>query len=153
MIHDLADVKSDNIGEQTRIWQFVVVLEGAVIGKACNICANCFIENEVRLGDRVTVKSGCQLWDGITIEDDVFIGPNATFTNDKVPRSRIKVTNHPRTRVKKGASIGANATILPGLLIGELAVIGAGAVVTCDIPDREIWVGNPARFLRSIDDG
>ena len=134
MIHALSDVQSSNIGENTNIWQFVVVLKGAVIGKNCNICANCFIENDVIVGDNVTVKCGVQLWDGITIEDDVFIGPNATFCNDKYPRSGNKEFLLLRTTVKKGASIGANATILPGVTIGEKAMIAAGAIVTKDVP-------------------
>lgn len=135
MIHALSDVQSSNIGENTNIWQFVVVLKGAVIGKNCNICANCFIENDVIVGDNVTVKCGVQLWDGIRVEDDVFIGPNATFCNDKYPRSGNKEFLLLRTTVKKGASIGANATILPGVTIGEKAMIAAGAIVTKDVPD------------------
>lgn len=135
MIHALSDVQSKNIGENTNIWQFVVVLGGAVIGDNCNICANCFIENDVVVGNHVTVKCGVQLWDGITIEDDVFIGPNATFCNDKYPRSGNKEFLLLRTTVKKGASIGANATILPGVTIGEKAMIAAGAIVTKDVPD------------------
>ena len=135
MIHALSDVQSSNIGENTNIWQFVVVLKGAVLGKNCNICANCFIENDVIVGDNVTVKCGVQLWDGITIEDNVFIGPNATFCNDKYPRSGNKEFLLLRTTVKKGASIGANATILPGVTIGEKAMIAAGAIVTKDVPD------------------
>ncbi|MCH5324691.1 MAG: N-acetyltransferase [Eubacterium sp.] len=134
MIHALSDVQSANIGENTNIWQFVVVLGGAVIGDNCNICANCFIENDVVVGDRVTVKCGVQLWDGITVEDDVFIGPNATFCNDKYPRSGNKNFELLRTTVKKGAAIGANATILPGVTIGENAMIAAGAIVTKDVP-------------------
>ena len=135
MIHALSDVQSKNIGGNTNIWQFVVVLGGAVIGDNCNICANCFIENDVVVGNHVTVKCGVQLWDGITIEDDVFIGPNATFCNDKYPRSGNKEFLLLRTTVKKGASIGANATILPGVTIGEKAMIAAGAIVTKDVPD------------------
>lgn len=134
MIHALSDVQSSNIGENTNIWQFVVVLKGAVIGKNCNICANCFIENDVIVGDNVTVKCGVQLWDGIRVEDDVFIGPNATFCNDKYPRSGNKEFLLLRTTVKKGASIGANATILPGVTIGEKAMVAAGATVTKDVP-------------------
>lgn len=134
MIHALSDVQSSNIGENTNIWQFVVVLKGAVIGKNCNICANCFIENDVIVGDNVTVKCGVQLWDGIRVEDDVFIGPNATFCNDKYPRSGNKNFELLSTVVKKGASIGANATILPGITIGEKAMVAAGATVTKDVP-------------------
>lgn len=134
MIHALSDVQSSNIGENTNIWQFVVVLKGAVIGKNCNICANCFIENDVIVGDNVTVKCGVQLWDGIRVEDDVFIGPNVTFCNDKYPRSGNKNFELLSTVVKKGASIGANATILPGITIGEKAMVAAGATVTKDVP-------------------
>lgn len=134
MIHTLSDVQSSNIGENTNIWQFVVVLKGAVIGKNCNICANCFIENDVIVGDNVTVKCGVQLWDGIRVEDDVFIGPNVTFCNDKYPRSGNKNFELLSTVVKKGASIGANATILPGITIGEKAMVAAGATVTKDVP-------------------
>lgn len=134
MIHTLSDVQSRNIGENTDIWQFTVVLEKAVIGENCNICANCFIENDVVIGNRVTVKCGVQLWDGLRVEDDVFIGPNATFCNDKYPRSGNRNFKLLRTVIKKGASIGANATILPGITIGENALVAAGAVVTKDVP-------------------
>ena len=150
MIHKLADVQSKKIGKDTRVWQFVVILEHAEIGEQCNICSHCFIENQVIVGDRVTVKCGVQLWDGIAIENDVFIGPNVTFTNDKYPRSR----NHKepaKTLIKKGASIGANATILCGITIGENAMIGAGAVVTKDVAANAVVVGNPARVVRPID--
>lgn len=141
MIHRLSDVQSVRIGEGTNIWQFCVVLEGAVIGAECNICANCFIENDVIVGDRVTVKCGVQLWDGLRIEDDVFIGPNVTFCNDKYPKSRNKDFQAQGTTVKRGASIGANATILPGVTIGEGAMIGAGAIVTKDVPPGETVKG------------
>ncbi len=134
MIHILSDVQSENIGENTNIWQFVVVLKNAVIGDSCNICANCFIENDVVIGNRVTVKCGVQLWDGLTVEDDVFIGPNATFCNDKYPKSGNKSFKLLRTTIKRGASIGANSTILPGITIGENALIAAGAIVTRDVP-------------------
>ena len=134
MIHTLSDVQSRNIGKNTNIWQFTVVLENAVIGEGCNICANCFIENDVVIGNRVTVKCGVQLWDGLRVEDDVFIGPNATFCNDKYPRSGNRNFKLLRTVIKKGASIGANATILPGITIGENALVAAGAVVTKDVP-------------------
>lgn len=147
LIHPLSDVQTKNIGEGTRIWQFAVVLAGACIGKNCNICANTFIENDVVLGDNVTVKCGVQLWDGVTIEDDVFLGPNVTFTNDKHPRSKVYPEAFLRTTVKKGASIGANATILPGITIGEGAMVGAGAVVVKDVPPGVTVVGNPARLL------
>jgi len=146
-IHPLADVQTQNIGENTTIWQFCVVLKNAVIGHHCNINCHVFIENDVVIGDRVTIKPGVQVWDGITIEDDVFIGPNVTFTNDLKPRSKQYPEAFLRTVVKKGASIGANATILPGITIGENAFIGAGSVVLRDVPAGTTWVGNPARQI------
>jgi acetyltransferase-like isoleucine patch superfamily enzyme/dTDP-4-dehydrorhamnose 3,5-epimerase-like enzyme len=146
-IHPSADVQSVHIGGETKIWQFCVVLPGARIGSDCNICAHVFIEADVTIGDRVTVKSGVQLWDGVTLEDDVFVGPNATFTNDRRPRSRQHPERFARTRVKQGASIGANATVLPGITIGEHAMVGAGAVVTRDVPDYATVVGNPATII------
>ena len=149
-IHPSSDVQSKQIGEGTRVWQYVVILPGAVIGRDGNICSHCFIENKVVVGDRVTVKCGVQLWDGVTLEDDVFVGPNATFTNDREPRSRNASATLLPTLVKKGASIGANATILPGLTIGEGAMVGAGAVVTKDVPPRTLVVGNPARVVRAL---
>lgn len=147
MIHSLSDVQSSNIGEETNVWQFCIVLKGAVIGSNCNICSHCLIENDVVIGDNVTIKSGVQIWDGISIENDVFIGPNVTFTNDKSPRSKVYPEEFLRTTVHKGASIGANATILPGIKIGKFAMIGAGAVVTKDVPDNVTVVGNPAREI------
>jgi len=126
-------------------------LAGAEIGSDCNICAHCFIENDVVVGDRVTIKNGVQLWDGLRIEDDVFIGPNATFTNDPSPRSKCDFTLL-QTTVKKGASIGANATILPGLTIGTKAMIGAGAVVLSNVPDRAVVVGNPAKIIKYVEE-
>ena len=146
-IHPNSDVQTKQIGEGTRIWQFVVILPGAVIGRDGNICSHCFIENQVVVGDRVTVKCGVQLWDGVTLEDDVFVGPNVTFTNDLQPRSRNAAAKLLPTLVKKGASIGANATILPGLTIGEGAMVGAGSVVTKDVPPGVTVVGNPARLV------
>lgn len=145
-VHPLADVQTDAIGDGTRIWQFAVVLDGATIGRDCNLCAHTFVENGVSIGDRVTLKSGVFLWEGITVEDDVFLGPNATFTNDRFPRSRVAAT-FAETRICKGASIGAGAIVLPGVTIGEGAMIGAGAVVTKSVPAGETWVGNPARRL------
>ena len=145
--HDTAIVESSAIGRGTRIWAFAHVLPGAVIGADCNICDQTFIENDVHIGDRVTIKCGVQLWDGITIEDDVFIGPNATFTNDPYPRSKRHPRQFLRTLVRKGASIGANATLLPGITIGQQAMIGAGAVVTGDVPPLAIVTGNPARIV------
>lgn len=150
MIHKFSDVQTSTIGSETRVWQYVVILPGANIGNYCNICSHCLIENDVRLGDRVTIKSGVQIWDGISIEDDVFIGPNVTFCNDKFPRSQMYQNDLPRTVIKAKASIGANATILPGIIIGEGAMIGAGSVVTKDVPNNAVVVGNPARILRLI---
>ncbi len=144
MIHPLADVQSTDIGDETRIWQFVVVLPGAKIGNECNICSHSFIENDVQIGNRVTVKCGVQLWDGITVEDNVFIGPNVTFTNDTSPRSRQIPAEFRRTILKQGSSIGANATILPGISIGKSAMVGAGAVVTKSVLDFEVVFGNPS---------
>ena len=143
-IHPLSDVKSIKIGQKTRIWQYSVIFENAVIGKDCNICAHTLIENNVKIGNNVTVKSGVFIWDGITVEDNVFIGPSVSFTNDKKPKSKHYPESFLQTIVKEGASIGANATILPGLVIGKGSMIGAGAVVTKDVPDYAIMVGNPA---------
>lgn len=142
--HPTALVATKKIGVGTRIWAFCNILKGATIGKDCNVCDHVFIENKVVVGNRVTIKCGVQLWDGLRVEDDVFVGPNATFTNDKFPRSKKHLKVYPRTLVKKGASIGANATILPGITIGENAMVGAGAVVTKDVPANAIVVGNPA---------
>ena len=146
-------VKSKQIGPNTRIWQFVVILPKARIGADCNICSHVLIENDVIIGDRVTVKSGVQLWDGLRIEDDVFIGPNVTFTNDPFPRSRQYPPTFAVTTVKAGASIGGGATILPGLTIGRGAMVGAGAVVTKSVPDNAVVIGNPARIVRYLGDG
>ncbi|AEB57866.1 WxcM-like protein [Ectopseudomonas mendocina] len=151
-IHPSADVKSHSIGEGTSVWQFVVILAQARIGRDCNINAHCFIENDVVLGDRVTVKCGVYLWDGLRIADDVFIGPNATFTNDRLPRSKQYPDSFPQTVIERGASIGAAAVILPGLTIGAGAMVGAGAVVTRDVPARALVVGNPARIVRYLDE-
>ena len=150
-VHALADVQSDKIGSGTRIWQFCVVLPGAVIGSDCNICSHCFIENDVTIGNRVTVKSGVQLWDGIKLEDDVFVGPNVTFSNDKFPRSKQFQRPVLSTHVCVGASIGAGATILPGVKIGRGTMVGAGAVVTRSVPSNAIVVGNPARIVGYVD--
>ncbi|WP_151763118.1 WxcM-like domain-containing protein [Acinetobacter nosocomialis] len=143
-IHPLSDVKSKNIGQKTKVWQYSVILPNAIIGENCNICAHTLIENDVKIGNNVTVKSGVYIWDGITLEDNVFIGPCVAFTNDKKPRSKQYPDEFPKTIVEQGASIGANATILPGLRIGKNALIGAGAVVTKDVPANAIVVGNPA---------
>src|SRR5579859_861480 len=140
-IHAAALCESRSIGEGTRIWAFSHVLAGAKIGRDCNICDHVFIENEVVIGDRVTVKCGVQLWDGLVVEDDVFIGPNATFTNDPYPRSRRHLPRYPQTVVRRGASIGANATLLPGIEIGAGAMIGAGSVVVRSVPPHAIVVG------------
>lgn len=142
--HQKALVESFRVGARTRVWAFAHILPGAVIGVDCNICDHVFIENDVEIGDRVTVKCGVQLWDGVVLEDDVFVGPNATFTNDRLPRSRERPAEFPRTVVRAGATIGANATILPGLTIGKRAIVGAGSVVTHDVPADAIVVGNPA---------
>jgi len=152
-IHPLSDVQAKQIGEGTKIWQFCVVLAGARIGRDCNICSHCFVENEVVVGDRVTVKCGVQLWDGVTVADDVFIGANVTFTNDLYPRSKNPDWQKTRTQIERGASIGSNATILGGVTIGENALVGAGSVVTKSVPPNEIWAGNPARFIRAAQGG
>ncbi|MEY2895467.1 MAG: hypothetical protein RIS42_1186 [Bacteroidota bacterium] len=149
-IHPLSDVQSFTIGRDTNIWQFVVILPNAVIGEKCNICAHTFIENDVIIGDEVTIKSGVFLWDGIKVEDKVFIGPNVTFTNDKYPRSKSYPNQFQNTLIKKGASIGAGSIILGGIEIGQNAMIGAGSLVTQNVPPNELWYGSPAKFVRKI---
>lgn len=145
MISKLSDVQTKNIGENTRVWQFCVILEDAIVGDNCNICSHTFIENDVEIGDNVTIKCGVQIWDGITLEDNVFIGPNVTFTNESIPRSQVyDKSNFQKTLVRNGASIGANATILPGVEIGEYSLIGAGSLVTKDVPNYTLWYGVPA---------
>lgn len=151
MIHSLSDVQSKNIGKNTRVWQFSVILKDAIIGDDCNICAHTLIENDVVIGCNVTIKSGVYLWDNIRIEDDVFIGPCVAFTNDKNPRSKQYPEKYLQTIIKKGASIGANATILPGLVLGEYCMVGAGSVVTKNVPPYSVVVGNPAKVIRSIE--
>jgi len=151
MIHDLADVANCQIGKNTKIWQFVVILPGAIIGSDCNICAQVLIESDVVIGDRVTVKSGVQLWDGLRIGNDVFVGPNATFSNDHFPRSKAYPKEFAQTIIENGASIGAGAVILPGIHIGAKAMIGAGAVVTRDVAPGSVVLGNPARHVRFVD--
>jgi UDP-2-acetamido-3-amino-2,3-dideoxy-glucuronate N-acetyltransferase len=147
MIHPLSDVQCKNIGEGTRIWQYTVVLKDAFIGKNCNICSHCFIENDVKVGDNVTLKFYVELCDGVTLEDDVFIAPNVSFTNDLNPRSK-KFFNAPeRTLIKKGASIGAGVAIKPGVTIGEYAFVALGSVVTKDIPAYTFWMGSPAKHM------
>ena len=146
-VHPLADVQTKLIGENSRIWQFVVILPNARIGDDVNICSHCFIENNVIIGDRVTVKSGVQLWDGLRVGNDVFIGPNASFTNDRFPRSRQKPEKFLETTIQDSATIGAGAIILPGLTIGSKAMVAAGAVVTRSVPSNAIVEGNPARIV------
>ncbi|MEW9572825.1 WxcM-like domain-containing protein [Rhodanobacter sp. Si-c] len=146
-LHPNGLCESAHVGEGTRIWAFAHILPGARIGGDCNICDGVFIENDVTVGNKVTIKCGVQLWDGTTLEDEVFVGPNATFTNDHFPRSKTHPATFPRTVVERGASIGANATILPGLRIGRNAMVGAGAVVTRSVPPHAIVVGNPARIV------
>lgn len=152
MIHRLADCMNPNVPESTNVWQFCVIFPNCKIGEHCNICANVLIENDVVIGNYVTIKCGVQIWDGIELEDHVMVGANVSFTNDLYPRSHNKNWKLMRTKVCKGASIGAGSVVLPGLTIGEGAMVGAGSVVTKDIPAGEIWVGNPARFYRKIDE-
>lgn len=147
MIHKFADVQSEKVGVGTKIWQFCVVLKNAVIGEECNINANVFIENDVVIGDNCTLKCGVQIWDGIRLGNNVFVGPNVTFTNDSRPRSKEYPSKFLETQVNNNVSIGANATILPGVILGEFALIGAGAVVTKDVPSRALVIGNPAKIV------
>ena len=149
-IHPLSDVQTDQIGEGTRIWQYSVILKGAVIGVNCNICAHTFIESDVIIGNDVTIKSGVYIWDGIRIENNVFIGPSVTFTNDKFPRSKNFPETFQVTLVESGASIGANATILPGLKIGRNSMVGAGSVVTKNVPENSVVAGNPAKVIKVL---
>lgn len=151
MIHPLSDCQAP-IPDSTSVWQFCVILPQAKIGKDCNICSHCFIENDVTIGDRVTIKSGVQIWDGVRIEDDVFIGPNVSFTNDRYPRSKQYPEAFEQTTLRKGASIGAGSTLVCGIEIGEKAMVGAGSVVTKSIPAGELWAGNPARYIRKIEE-
>ncbi|HEX4884335.1 MAG TPA: WxcM-like domain-containing protein [Casimicrobiaceae bacterium] len=152
-VHPQGLCESTNVGPRTRVWAFAHVLPGARIGADCNVCDHVFVENDVVVGDRVTLKCGVQLWDGVRLEDDVFVGPNATFTNDPFPRSRQRPERFAATVVRAGASIGANATILPGLTIGAGAMVGAGAVVVRSVPPLAIVVGNPARIVGYVDAG
>lgn len=151
MIHLLSDCQNKSIPNSTNIWQYTVVLPGAQIGENCNICSHCFIENEVKIGNNVTVKCGVQIWDGIELEDNVMIGSNVTFTNDMYPRSKNKNWTLLRTKICKGATIGAGSTILPGITIGENAFIAAGSIVTKDVPAGELWMGSPAKFYKKVD--
>lgn len=148
VIHHLADCQSTSIGNGSRIWQFVVVLPDAVIGENCNICSHCLIENDVVIGNNVTIKCGVYLWDGLRVEDNVFIGPNVTFTNDKFPRSGHREFNRLATTIERDASIGAGAVILPGVTIGARAMVGAGSIVTRDVPAGAVVVGHAARVRR-----
>lgn len=149
-VHPLADCQTERLGEGSRVWQFCVILPGATIGADCNINCHCFVENDVIVGTRVTLKSGVYLWDGLRIEDDVFIGPNATFTNDRFPRSRVRPYAFVQTVIRKGASIGAGAVILPGVEVGEYAMVAAGAVVTRNVAAHTLVVGSPARPVREL---
>lgn len=151
-VHPTADVQSTKLGEGTFVWQFSVILPHAQIGRNCNINCHTFIENDVVMGDNVTVKSGVYLWDGLRIGDNVFIGPNVTFTNDKFPRSKKYPEEFQQTVIENNASIGAGAVVLGGITIGENAMIGAGSVLTKSVPGNELWLGNPARFIRKIND-
>lgn len=151
MIHKLADCQNTIIPQSTNIWQFCVVLPGAQIGENVNICSHCYIENDVKIGNNVTIKCGVQIWDGIELEDNVMIGSNVTFTNDMYPRAKNKDWKLLKTRICKGATIGAGSVILPGITIGERAFIAAGSVVTKDVPAGELWLGNPAKFYRKVD--
>jgi acetyltransferase-like isoleucine patch superfamily enzyme len=150
-VHPQALVESTDIGAGSRVWAFAHVLPGAVIGADANICDHVFIEGDVVVGDRVTIKSGVQLWDGLRVEDDVFIGPNATFTNDPMPRSKQYLERYAKTTLRRGCSIGANAVVLPGVTVGASALVGAGAVVTHDVPPFAIVYGNPARIRGYVD--
>lgn len=146
MIHPLADCKNKNIPESTNVWQFCVIFPEAQIGENCNICSHCLIENEVKIGNNCTIKCGVQIWDGIEMEDNVMIGANTTFTNDLYPRSKNKKWKLLKTKICHGASVGAGSTILPGITIGSHSMIGAGSVVTKDVPKNTLWFGNPAQM-------
>lgn len=145
IIHHSSDVQTKKIGSNTAVWQYCVILEGAIIGDNCNINCNVFIENDVIVGDNVTIKPGVQLWDGLRVADNVFIGPNVTFTNDKVPRSKSYPIAFDRTCIKTGSSIGANATLIGPIEVGENSLIGAGSVICKNVPANTVWYGNPAR--------
>lgn len=151
MIHPLSDCQA-KVPESTNIWQFCVVLPKAKIGENCNICSHCFIENEAIIGNNVTIKNGVQIWDGVILEDNVCVGANVSFTNDRYPHAKNTEWKLEKTWVQKGASIGAGSTILCGVTIGENSMIGIGSVVTKDVPAGEVWVGNPAHFLKKVED-
>jgi acetyltransferase-like isoleucine patch superfamily enzyme len=144
-IHPTALVASRSIGDGTRIWAFVNILAGARVGRDCNICDRCFVENDVVLGDRVTVKCGVSLYDGLAVENDAFVGPDVVFANDPRPRSGKRLAAYPRTRIREGASLGAGSIVLPGVTVGRFAMVGAGALLTRDVPDFALVYGNPAR--------
>lgn len=146
-VHAQGLCETKSVGLGTRVWAFAHILEGAVVGRECNICDGVFVESDVVIGDQTTIKSGVQLWDGVRLGNCVFVGPNATFTNDIFPRSKKHLASYPKTVVRDGASIGANATIMPGIQIGEGAMIGAGTVVLADVPARAVIVGNPGRVV------
>lgn len=150
LIHPLSDVKTTEIGLNTRVWQYSVIFANAQLGENCNVCAHTLIESDVVIGNNVTIKSGVYIWDGTRIEDNVFIGPSATLTNDPMPRSKEYPEKFSGITLKKGCSIGANATILPGITVGENAMVGAGAVVTKDVPANTVVVGNPAKIIRHL---
>lgn len=151
MIHPLSDCQNKNIPQSTNVWQYCVVLPGAQIGENVNICSHCFIENDVKIGNAVTIKCGVQVWDGIELEDNVMIGSNVTFTNDMYPRAKNPDWKLLRTKICKGATVGAGSVILPGITIGERAFIAAGSVVTKDVPAGELWMGSPAKFYKKVD--
>ena len=143
--HPLALVETEEVGSGTRVWAWAHVMQGARVGADCNVGEHCFVERGAVVGDRVTIKNGVQVWDGVTVEDDVFLGPNAVLTNDMRPRSRSADFQALATRLRQGCSIGANATVLCGLTVGRWALVAAGSVVTRDVPDFALVVGNPAR--------
>jgi UDP-2-acetamido-3-amino-2,3-dideoxy-glucuronate N-acetyltransferase len=152
MIHPLADVQTQKIGKHTYVWQYSIVLSGATIGENCNVNCHTFIENDVKLGNNVTIKSGVYLWDGIEIEDDVFVGPNVTFTNDERPRSKQYPAEFKKIKIEKSASIGAGSIILGGVTIGEYSMVGAGALVTKSVAARSLVVGSPAKVVAWLND-
>jgi UDP-2-acetamido-3-amino-2,3-dideoxy-glucuronate N-acetyltransferase len=148
--HPLSLVESDDVGAGTRVWAWAHVMKGARLGVDCNVGEHCFIESGAVLGDRVTVKNGVAVWEGVRAEDDVFLGPNAVLTNDLRPRSKVRHDRVGATLLKRGASVGANATILCGVTVGEFAMVGAGAVVTKDVPAYGLVMGNPARLAGHV---
>lgn len=150
MIHPLSDVQTIKIGKNTKIWQFTIVLGNAKIGANCNINSHCFIENDVTIGDNTTVKCGVYLWDGVRLANNVFVGPNVTFTNDKYPKSKFYPDTFQKTKVEDNVSIGAGSIILGGITIGKGSMVGAGSLVTKNIPEGELWFGSPAKFIRKI---